>query len=128
MNNADSEISIEDFYLNLLNDIEHSNGNAPTGLFCLSARGLCMAFNCSGADLPWILVRTVVKAMLEATRQGFAAQYRAEWRHPGLGVVMHVALIVVDEELDRVLTEGRVDRSHLKLKRTEAFIPRRCPY
>ena len=74
-----------------------------------------MGFNCTGADLPWILVRIVIRAMLDATRQGFAAQYRAEWRHPGIGVVMHVALIVVDDKLDRVLTEGRVDRRRYQI-------------
>ena len=74
-----------------------------------------MGFKCTGADLSWVLVRIVIRAMLEATRHGFAAQYRAEWRHPSIGVVMHVALIVVDDELDRVLTEGRVDRRRYQI-------------
>ena len=106
---------MEDFYLNLLNDIERSSGIAPAGLFCLSTGGLCIDFKCAGADLPWILVRIVIRAMLEAMRQGFAAQYHAEWRHPGIGVVMHIALIVVNDELDRVLTEGRVDRRRYQI-------------
>ena len=69
-----------------------------------------MSFNCTGADLPRMLVRIVITAMLEATRQGFAAQYHAEWRHPGIEVAMHFALIVVDNEVGRMLTEGWVDR------------------
>lgn len=91
------------------------DGNAPTGLFCLSSGDLCMGFKCTGSELPWTLVRVAVRAMLEATRQGFAAQYRIEWRHPGIGIAMHVALIIVDGAMARVLTGGRVELSNQQM-------------
>lgn len=91
------------------------NGNAPTGLFCLSFGDLCMGFMCTGSELPWTVVRVAVRAMLEATRQGFAAQYRIEWRHPGTGTAMHITLLIVDDAMARVLTGGRIQLDNQQL-------------
>ena len=46
--------------------------------------------------------------MLQATRQEFTTEYRAEWRRPDMRAVVHVALIVVDDVLNPVLAEGRL--------------------
>ena len=95
---------LEEFYEVVLRQIEFTPGNTPKGKLCLTARGICMGFRCIGGRLPWELVRVAVRAMLEATKQGFAGEFRSDWQHPASGIIIQVGLVVIDVAVQRIMS------------------------
>lgn len=96
--------ALEQFYEAVLEQILFHSGDTPEGRLCLSARGICMGFRCLGGRLPWELVRVAVRAMLEATQQGFAGEFRSEWHHLPSGIVIQVGLVVIDDTVRRIMS------------------------
>ena len=95
--------ALEQFYEAVLEDIKFGSGNTPEGKLCLTFRGLSLGFRCLGGRLSWELVRVAVRALLEATQQGFAGEFRSEWVHDASGVIIQIGLVVVDDAVKRIL-------------------------
>ena len=96
--------ALEQFYEAVLEQIQSLSGNTPAGRLCLSAGGMCIGIRCTGGRLPWELVRVVVKAMLEATQQGFAGEFRSNWQHFESGILIQVGLVIIDDTVKRIMS------------------------
>lgn len=42
--------------------------------------------------------------MLEATKRGFAGEFRSEWQHRVSGVVIQVGLVIIDDTVKRIMS------------------------